>query len=328
MRVSVIVTVKNEERAIGQLLDSLLAQSRMPDEVVVVDGGSSDSTARIIRDYANRGAPIKLLLRPGASISMGRNAAIAAANGEVIAATDAGVRLEPDWLEQIVVPFFSTESGQGGVGSAVEVASGFFVADPRSVFETALGATVLPSLAEVDPARFLPSSRSVAFRKSAWSAVGGYPEWLDYCEDLVFDLALRRAGFRFQFAPRALVHFRPRRSLQSFFMQYFRYARGDGKALLWTKRHIVRYSAFAVGLLTFRLGTRHRLVWLALLPLVAGYVANPYRRLAPYLPGMSVKQGTEAVALVPLLRLTGDVAKMLGYPFGLCWRLSRRTRDA
>ena len=41
------------------------------------------------------------------------------------------------------------------------------------------------------PARFLPSSRSVAFRKSAWTAIGGYPAWLDYGEDIVFDLALQ-----------------------------------------------------------------------------------------------------------------------------------------
>ena len=51
-----------------------------------------------------------------------------------------------------------------------------------------------PTRDEVDPATFLPSSRSVAFRKAAWAAVGGYPEWLDYCEDLVFDLSLRERG--------------------------------------------------------------------------------------------------------------------------------------
>ena len=64
----------------------------------------------------------------------------------------------------------------------------------------------------VDPERFLPSSRSVAFLKADWAACDGYPEWLDYCEDLVYDLALRERYGQFAFAPRALVHFRPRSS--------------------------------------------------------------------------------------------------------------------
>ena len=59
--------------------------------------------------------------------------------------------------------------------------AGFFRADPHSPFEVAMGATVLPLRDEIDPATFLPSSRSVAFRKAAWQAVGGYPEWIDYC---------------------------------------------------------------------------------------------------------------------------------------------------
>ena len=87
-------------------------------------------------------------------------------------------------------------------GAAPDVVSGFFLADAATLFETAMGATVLPDLADVDPATFLPSSRSVAFTRQAWQRVGGYPEWLDYCEDLVFDLRLRAAGCRFAFAPR------------------------------------------------------------------------------------------------------------------------------
>ena len=78
----------------------------------------------------------------------------------------------------------------------------------------------IPVFADVDPATFLPSSRSVAFRKSAWEAASGYPEWLDYCEDLVFDLALADHGLTCRFAPGAIVRFRPRGSLRGFWKQY------------------------------------------------------------------------------------------------------------
>ena len=49
--------------------------------------------------------------------------------------------------------------------------------------------TTLPDQTDIDPARFLPSSRSVAFRREVFDRTGGYPEWLDYCEDLLFDMA-------------------------------------------------------------------------------------------------------------------------------------------
>ena len=54
MRVTVISTVLNEGEAIRRLLDSLLAQTRRPDEVVIVDGGSRDSTVAVIQEYAGR----------------------------------------------------------------------------------------------------------------------------------------------------------------------------------------------------------------------------------------------------------------------------------
>ena len=100
-----------------------------------------------------------------------------------------------------------------------------------------MGATVLPTVDEVKPESFLPSSRSVAFTKAAWEAAGGYPEWIDYCEDLIFDFRLRDVAGPFAWAPEAVAHFRPRGSLKAFFKQYYRYARGDGKADLWRKKH-------------------------------------------------------------------------------------------
>ena len=121
---------------------------------------------------------------------------------------------------------------------------GFFESAPQSVFEWALGATTLPRENEVDPSAFMPSHRSVAFRRSVWESLGGYPEWLDYCEDLLFDMRARAEGFRVSFESRATVAFRPRSTLRAFALQYFRYARGDGKARILLKRHFVRYGVY------------------------------------------------------------------------------------
>jgi GT2 family glycosyltransferase len=143
---------------------------------------------------------------------------------------------------------------------------------------------------------------------------------LDYCEDLVFDMALKQAGYRFAFAPGAIAWFRPRRSLHAFFRQYYLYARGDGKANLWPRRHAIRYlTYFIAGLLIGR-----RCGWIALLLGAAAYTRRPYARLWSQLSTLSPLQRLDALMLVPVIRLVGDVAKMLGYPVGVFWRLRKQ----
>ncbi|MFN8448708.1 MAG: glycosyltransferase [Anaerolineae bacterium] len=319
--ISVISTVLNEGESIRRLLDSLAAQTRQPDEIVIADGGSADNTVAILREYEAK-LPLHVLVEPGANISAGRNRAIAAAEGEIIAVTDAGVRLASDWLERLTQPLLDDPS--------LEVVSGFFEADARTPFETALGATTLPLADEIDPQTFLPSSRSVAFRKSAWITVGGYPEWLDYCEDLIFDLRLRETAAPTMFEPRARVYFRPRPTLEAFIKQYYRYARGDGKADLWRRRHAIRYATYLIAApLIFWLGWRkHPLLWSLFLPGAFVYLREPYRRLLTLLSAdVTSDDRLYMLALVPVIRVVGDLAKMLGYPVGWWWRLKHRPPD-
>jgi glycosyltransferase involved in cell wall biosynthesis len=313
MRVSVVVTVLNEAGSVGALLDSLIAQTRPPDEVVVADGGSRDGTLAVLDAYAAR-LPLRVIQVPGANISQGRNAAIRGASSDVIAVTDAGVRCEPDWLACLVAPFERP---------SVMAVAGFFRPDPRTVLEIAMGATVLPEVRDINPRTYLPSSRSAAFRREAWERAGGYPEWLDYSEDVVFDLNVRRHCGPFEFVPQALVNFRPRGSLRALARQYYLYARGDGKAGLFPRLHFIRYFAYLVAAPLLIYAAITVSPWLWLLAALAGlaYVRLPLRRLWPRLAALSFTDRLLALAYVPLIRLTGDLAKMLGYPAG---RLAQR----
>ena len=346
--ISVIATVFNERNNIERLLESLADQTRRPDEVIICDGGSSDGTAEQIARYAQEKSErlpnLTLIVEPGANISRGRNLAIAAARGEIIAVTDAGVRLDARWLELLAAGFDKPPAdakSPGRVKSSTLGVAGFFLPDIEGVFQTAMAATVLPLKEDIDPARFLPSSRSVAFRKEAWQQIGGYPEWLDYCEDLVFDIKIQGAGGKgqgaaklatvWQWAPDALVYFRPRENLLAFWKQYYRYARGDGKADLWLRRHIIRYVTYLVALpllLAYGLfGASAQ--WLGWLGLVAGmllYCLRPWQRLALLGKSLSPPQKFAAALLLPVIRVVGDVAKMVGYPVGLWWRWKNRRR--
>jgi cellulose synthase/poly-beta-1,6-N-acetylglucosamine synthase-like glycosyltransferase len=161
----------------------------------------------------------------------------------------------------------------------------------------------------------------VAFRRSVWESLGGYPEWLDYCEDLLFDMRLRARGYRVAFEARALVAFRPRSSLKAFALQYFRYARGDGKAGILTKRHLIRYATYLVAALVPVTTGRLKVPVFAAASMAAiAYCGGPWRRLKRTQGGRPAGQLLMAMALVPWLRLTGDLAKMLGFPVGVRYR--------
>ena len=316
MKVSIITTVKNEGEGLRSLLDSLKNQTRIPDEVVICDGGSIDNTLAILETYQET-IPLKILVAPGSNISQGRNLAIAQAEGPIIASTDGGNVLDSEWLSQIVRPI--EEEGAPAV-------SGWFEPDPNTDFEVVLGATVLPDISDIDPDLFLPSSRSIAFLKRSWASVGGYPEWLDYGEDLIFDLALRREYGPFPFASSAVAYFRPRGNLHAFARQYYLYARGDGKANLWPRRHAIRYLIYLIGLpLIGGLIWRGRMFgWILLFLGATSYCCRPIQRLWPLTKSWRPRRRAYALALIPVIRLIGDLAKMAGYPAGLLWRWQRR----
>ncbi len=319
---SVIATVRNEARTIAEVISGVARQQPVPAEMVVIDGGSNDGTLNVVRacssrlDAANAGLHLSVRSEPGANISRGRNLAVDSAKGDIIAALDAGTVLATDWFSRLVAPF----RGDAIVG----VVSGFFVGAPETVWERALSATTLPLVEDIDPARFLPSSRSVAFRRAEFVRAGRYPEWLDYGEDLVFDLALRRLGVVFRFQPRAVVRFRPRPTVGAFFVQYFRYARGDGKAGLFARRHAIRYGAYLGGTLLAMGAFDRRGGILPVALLVAGavgYLRRPLLRLS--VSASSAGDFMRCAPLLPVVRIVGDVAKMVGYPVGLWWRYSR-----
>lgn len=323
--ISVIATILNEGDSIRFLLESLLNQTLPPDEIVLVDGGSRDHTLAVIAEYEDK-LPLRVLQEVGCNISRGRNVAIEAAQGPIIAITDAGTRIPPEWLDQLTRPFREN--------SELQLVAGFFRPDPdpTNPFEVAMSATVLPLVEEIQPEGFLPSSRSVAVTKTAWQAVGGYPEWLDYCEDLIFDLRLKQRFGPFYFAPEAYVYFKPRTSLSKFYRQYYLYARGDGKADLWRKRHAARYITYLgiVPLVAMLAIVLHPLFWGLYLVGGALYLKQPYQRLPRLWTQLSGGQKIIAVGHVLIIRVVGDVAKMIGYPVGWTWRLQNhppRWRD-
>jgi hypothetical protein len=154
---SLIVTVLNEEAGIQSFLESIARQSWVPDEIVVVDGGSVDRTAEQI-ELLSQNYQLNLTLHrsPGATIAAGRNMAIFHALHELVVVTDVGCTLEPDFCRSLVgsLSDFPEASLVGGIYCA---AQGAKAADH-----------FIPEWNTNDWPQFLPSSRSLLIRKSLW----------------------------------------------------------------------------------------------------------------------------------------------------------------
>lgn len=96
MQISAIVVVRNGERFLAAALHSIGAQTRQPDEVIVVDGGSTDQSVAIARSFAG----VRVLQQVGNGLAGARNQGVQAANSDLIAFLDADDLWAADKLAQ------------------------------------------------------------------------------------------------------------------------------------------------------------------------------------------------------------------------------------
>jgi glycosyltransferase involved in cell wall biosynthesis len=309
VKVSLISTVKDAAAHVEEFVGSVASQTRAPDEVIVVDGGSIDGTPDLLR---RAGADtLHVIEERGANIARGRNLAIAAASHDVIAVTDADCVLDPRWLESILAP----------IEAGADVSMGFYLPITDGFLQECVASVNLPlAAAEVDAASFVPSARSVAFRRGSIEVVGGYPEWLEIGEDMWVNHRWRELGLDMRFAPDAVVRWRLRTTMRATWAQYFLYARGDAHAGMYPERHALRYGVY--GGAAAALASRRR--WPKILA-VAGAVAyarEPVRRSRHRLS--DPRERVAAAIVVPALMAWIDTAKMAGYAAGLVDRGRRR----
>ncbi|CAB50100.1 glycosyltransferase family 2 protein [Pyrococcus abyssi] len=318
MRISLITTVKNEENSIRAFLESILQQSRPPDEFIIVDGGSTDKTVEILQEYTplfkRKNIIYKIIVKKGANIAKGRNIAISNSSGDIIACTDAGCVLSKAWLEEIARSFEQDPS--------VDIVSGWYEPLATSKFEEIVAEITYPKLKKVlrNPSKFLPSSRSIAFKKKCWKKVGGYPEWLYTAEDTLYDILLKRAGCKFVFNPNAVVYWKVRENLRKLFRQYYNYAKGDGEANLFFWRYfLVCYFpiiAILISLIYWRTNN--------VSPLLLGIIY--LTGLISYLFGEVIYRGGSVrkilvnLPLALIIEITILVARTIGYTYGFLKR--------
>ncbi|MGH2656447.1 MAG: glycosyltransferase [Actinomycetota bacterium] len=305
MKVSLVATVKDAGPYVGEFLVSVAAQTRAPDEVIVVDGGSTDGTLETLRAASG----VTLIEEPGANIARGRNMAVRAAAHDAIAVSDADCVLEPHWLERLIEPL---ERG-------ADVSMGVYRPLARTFFEECAAAISIKEPDELREDTYMPSARSVAFRRDAFERAGGYPEWMALGEDMYLNHRWRELGVRMDLARDAVVARRPRPDLAAYWRQFAGYAEHDARGGMHAGRHALRFAAY--GALAVAVASRRR--GLLALAVAAGglYAARPVRRAWRRMPS----PGRRLIALgaVPALMAATDLAKMAGYLGGIGGRARR-----
>jgi GT2 family glycosyltransferase len=229
-RISVVVCTYNGSKTIRDCMEGLLAVDYPDFEVIVVDDGSTDGSAEIVRQYGFR-----VISTKNHGLSSARNTGMKAANGEIIAYLDDDAYPDPDWLTYLAAAFMNSRhaamggpnippKGDGAIAECVANAPG----GPVHVLISDLEAEHIPGC-------------NMAFRKAALQEIGGFdPAFRAAGDDVDVCWRLQAKGFTLGFSPAAVVWHHRRNSVAAYWKQQVGY--GKAEALL-EKKWPEKYNA-------------------------------------------------------------------------------------
>lgn len=239
--VSIVVGVRNEERYIGECIDSLLSIDYPKDsyEIIIVDGMSDDDTQKIIKQYS-----VKLILNKKKNVAAARNLGVKKAKGDSIAFTDGDCKVDKYWLKTLVKEFMDAPNELACVGGPNLV----FDTDP--IFARVVGyaqETLMGSGGSAQSHGYtkkqyvqsIPNCNAL-YKKFAIEDVGFFDEYFVIGQDGDLNHRMQKAGYRFWYVPDAKVWHHRRATLRSFAIRMFKYGawmaelfRKHGELIRW-----------------------------------------------------------------------------------------------
>lgn|GEM_PF-2183080 len=333
--ITVISPIRNEVDDIERLLRLVGEQLGPADEHIVADGGSTDGTVEIIQEWMRRDSRVRLILTPGGSCAINRNAAARQARHEYLICADASCDPDPDWLAAMR----AAAAQSHGIGSHGpqhdESQEGFGLFQgvyrvrirPGHLFEQAMAAVAWADPEELRrprPSRQLygkllgrrflarrVDGRLLGFQRDAWQKAAGFDEELVNAEDAAFGKKVLAAGVRAATTLDAVITMHQRRSVWATFRQFHGYGYGGGqsRSVMLLMRDGARIAAYSGGVALLVAGG-----WwgggIVALGAVT-YLSLPISRV------LRRRHSAMTLLLLPLCAALKDAAKVLGSIQGL-----------
>ena len=306
VRLSLIITVFNEQNTISRFIESVFGQSKLPDEFIIVDGGSTDETESVISNFksqvSNKQIKFKFIIKKG-NRSVGRNEAIRNAKGEIILCSDAGCILDKNWVKNIIKPFEDKK---------VDVVAGYYKGISSNVFQKSLIPYVLVMEGRIDKSEFLPAARSIALKKTIWKNIGGFDEKFSHNEDYIFANKLKASYAKIVFEKRAITYWIPRKTIKEAFVMFFRFAFGDSESgIIRNKVMLIfaRYIFYLYFIVLFLLIKSPYILYLIMFASFT-YILWAIKKNYKYVDDI------RAFVILPILQILSDVAVLTGTSLG------------
>lgn len=281
--VSVVIPALNEGSMLAECLESVREQQyERIEEIVLADGGSTDTT----REIASRFEKVRIVDNPRRSRPAGLNVALAHATGDVIVRVDARTRLAPDYVSRCVDALEA--SGAAIVGGPMRY-------ECHSARERGIAAAMMSRLG-AGPAefrrlggepRFVDTVYLGAFRRKVVADLGGYDEWSGGNEDAELAYRAQSAGGVY-LDPRIVSTYVVREGLQPLARQFYRYGRNRARTIRKHPRSISLRQLAVPALVLGLLSPWRRPVAVAYLSAVLGRTIAEARRDRQAAPAVAV----------------------------------------
>src|SRR5712691_11831490 len=250
--VSVIVACRNERKNIRNFLDSLCRQALggVKIEVLIADGMSVDGTRQVLERYRRNFPALRVIDNPDKITSVGLNAAIHAARGEIIIRMDAHSEYAPDYIRRCLEVLNETGADNVG-GPALTRADGYLGRAIALAYHSEFSCGGA-KFHDAEYEGYVDTVPYGCWRKSTLERLGLFDESLTRNQDDELNLRLISSGGRIWQSPKIASWYRPRASLTALFRQYFQYGfwkvsviRKHTKPGSW--RHLIPGACLLIG---------------------------------------------------------------------------------
>lgn len=340
--ISLISTVLNEEDSIRDFLESILNQSLLPDEIIIVDGGSKDRTYEILKEYEKKYSFIKVIQERGANIARGRNIAIKNSSGIIIVTADAGCKYDKDYIKEITKPllkyilsniekfnikkdeFLKYLKSKGiDIKELENIEEGEFVQGVYyPLYDNKFGKYAGFMLVK-DPKKQYKvpsrtSARATAYFKYIWEEIKGYPENYVTGEDTRFHLEILNKKYKWVMNENAKVYWKMPKDIKEFYKKFEKYAIGDV-----LQGNIFKYKRLLIFFIGFWI-----LIFILILSLILNFKLFIFiiSLIILYLLYLAVRYYIKTkdpltIIYIPILELTRRLAYQIGFIKGLYKKL-------